>query len=72
MRKGNVLRFVNEVGLINKNRPVFSLSGADLHGANLQRSFLRDVNLRGADLTKGSPGVRAARLPELLSGGISA
>jgi len=51
-RKGNVLRFVNEAGLINKDRPVFSLSGADLREADLQRSVLRgDVNLPGADLS---------------------
>jgi len=50
-RKGNVLRFVNEAGLINKHRPVFRLSGADLRGADLKESFLRDANLRGADLS---------------------
>src|SRR5215216_325432 len=49
-RKGNVLRFVNEAGLINKHRPVFRLSGADLREADLQESFLKYVNLHGADL----------------------
>jgi hypothetical protein len=49
-RKGNVLRFVNEAGLINKHRPVFRLLGADLRGADLQESYLRHVNLHGADL----------------------
>lgn len=49
-RKGHVLRFVNEAGLINKYRPVFRLSGADLRGADLQESVLTDANLHGADL----------------------
>jgi len=52
VHKGNVLRFVNEAGLINKASPVFHLSGADLHGADLRNSTLTDANLHGADLSE--------------------
>jgi hypothetical protein len=52
VHKGNVLRFVNEAGLINKHSPVFHLSGADLHGADLRNSTLTDANLGGADLSE--------------------
>jgi Pentapeptide repeats (8 copies) len=52
VHKGNVLRFVNEAGLINKHSPVFHLSGADLHGADLRNSTLTDANLHRADLSE--------------------
>jgi uncharacterized protein YjbI with pentapeptide repeats len=52
VHKGNVLRFVNEAGLINKHSPVFPLSGADLYSADLRNSTLKDANLHGADLSE--------------------
>jgi hypothetical protein len=52
VHKGNVLRFVNEAGLINKASPVFHLSGADLHGADLSEADLCGADLRGADLSE--------------------
>jgi hypothetical protein len=60
VHKGNVLRFVNEAGLINKHSPVFHLSGADLHGADLRNSTLTDANLAGADLSEAD--LRGANL----------
>jgi hypothetical protein len=51
VHKGNVLRFVNEAGLIKKHNPVFHLSGADLHGADLRNSTLTNIDLHGADLS---------------------
>ena len=51
-RKGHVLRFVNEAGLINKDCRVFSLSGADLREADLRGSVLRGVS-RGDDPLPG-------------------
>ena len=54
-RKGSVVRFLYESGLITKNRPIFNLyesdlSRANLLKANLSTAHLRRVNLRGADL----------------------
>jgi uncharacterized protein YjbI with pentapeptide repeats len=54
-RKGILLRFLYESGLIYERKLVVSLAFADLSmvklsGANLSRANLRGVNLRGADL----------------------
>jgi hypothetical protein len=65
IRKGSVLKFLFEAGLINRERPIINLSGAnlylailqfaDLSGANLQNvhmpnADLSRTDLRGADL----------------------
>ena len=57
VRKGSVLRFLYESGLINKDRLVVDLTGADLNGANLSRgkmirTYLGETDLRGADLSR--------------------
>jgi uncharacterized protein YjbI with pentapeptide repeats len=44
-RKGSVVQFLYEASLINKERPVVSLSGVSLRGADLS-----GLDLRGADL----------------------
>jgi uncharacterized protein YjbI with pentapeptide repeats len=55
-RKRILLRFLYESGLIDKDKPVVSLAGANLreanlHGAILSHANLRGVNLPGADLS---------------------
>ncbi len=50
-RKARVLQFLYETGLINKDRPVVDLLGADLRAANLSRANLRGADLSGADLS---------------------
>jgi uncharacterized protein YjbI with pentapeptide repeats len=65
-RKGLLLQFLFEAGLLNKNKTVVllqradlsgvnlsaDLSGADLSGANLSGADLSGANLSGADLTE--------------------
>jgi flagellar basal body-associated protein FliL len=50
-RKRRVLQFLYEAGLIDKERPIVGLRGADLRGANLSGALLSDANLRGAFLS---------------------
>ena len=55
-RKGSVLLFLKEAGLINKDKVILDLSGADfrevkLIGADLSQVNLSKVNLIGADLS---------------------
>ena len=47
-RKGFVLKFLYEAGLIDKEKTVVNLRGADLSGADLFFADLRDANLSGA------------------------
>ncbi|MDP1547269.1 MAG: pentapeptide repeat-containing protein [Anaerolineales bacterium] len=51
-RKGDVLLFLNEAGLINATNPVIYLNGADLTGAHLQGINLNDTNLQSVNLSK--------------------
>jgi uncharacterized protein YjbI with pentapeptide repeats len=48
-RRGLVLQFLHEAKLIDKDKPIVDLSGADLQGANL-----RKADLRGVDLSRDS------------------
>jgi hypothetical protein len=55
VRKGRVVQFLYESGLIARKRSVLDLQGADLSGADLSGAvlsgaFLRSAYLRGADL----------------------
>src|SRR6266568_1686270 len=50
VRKGNVLQFLYEAGLISGDKVVINLQGADLNGANLTRILLNGVNLSRVDL----------------------
>ena len=55
MRKGSVVRFLYESGLIARNPPTLNLSGANLHGDRLKGAILKGAilmraNLSGADL----------------------
>jgi len=55
VRKGSVLQFLHESGLIDKDKRIIDLSGADLssanlRGANLFRTYLSEAYLRGAIL----------------------
>jgi uncharacterized protein YjbI with pentapeptide repeats len=54
-RKGLLLRFLHEAGLIRRGNPTFPLTGADLTKANLRLAVLTEielvrVNLSGSDL----------------------
>ena len=49
-RKGSVLQFLYEAGLILKDRILVDLTEADLRGADLRQT--RAANLRGADLSE--------------------
>ncbi len=56
-RKGLIVRFLHEAGLINQDNPIVNLtyanlSGADLRGANLRGANLSGANLEGANLEK--------------------
>jgi uncharacterized protein YjbI with pentapeptide repeats len=51
-RKGSVVRFLYESGLITKDRRVLDLSKADLSEADLWRASLTGANLTGAYLTQ--------------------
>src|SRR5215208_1860260 len=54
-RKGSVLQFLHEAGLIDRTYPVVNLQGADLlganlEGANLEGATLHEAHLQGATL----------------------
>ena len=51
-RKGDLLRFLYEAGLIKKGTRIISLSGADLTEAHLFGAHLSGAHLFGADLTE--------------------
>jgi uncharacterized protein YjbI with pentapeptide repeats len=58
-RKGSVVQFLYEAGLINKKHPVVSLSdvrlsGADLSGVDLMGADLSDAELVDVDLSGGA------------------
>ena len=50
MRKGTLLRFLFEAGLINKENVIVNLKGADLKDANLWNASLRSANLEHTHL----------------------
>lgn len=49
-RKGDVLQFLYEAGLIYKGKEIVDLRGADLRGADLSEAKLKGIELRGVDL----------------------
>lgn len=49
-RKGSVLRFLHESGLIYKDKPIIDLTGADLCGADLSGAGLHHADLSEANL----------------------
>ena len=49
-RKGRVVQFMYEAGLIAKGRPILDLLRADLRGADLNGAGLRGADLNGAHL----------------------
>ena len=53
-RKARVLQFLYETGLINKDRSVIDLLGADLRAADLRGVNLRGADLRGANLREAN------------------
>jgi hypothetical protein len=59
-RRGIVVRFVYESGLIYKGQRVFDLAEANLRGADLRESWLECIDLEGTDLS--SADLRGAHL----------
>ncbi len=57
-RKGSVLQFLGEAGLIDKSKHIIDLSGADLSDADLRAVNLSGVNLSGANIS-GADLIRA-------------
>jgi hypothetical protein len=53
-RKGNLVQFLYEAGLINRGHAVISLADADLRGADLYAATLRHADLRAADLSRAN------------------
>ena len=53
-RKKSVLQFLHESGLINKNKCIINLDGANLTSANLSEANLNSANLSGANLTSAN------------------
>ena len=49
-RKGEVIKFLHEAGLINNDKPIIELFKADLRGADLSYTNLRGASLYGANL----------------------
>jgi Pentapeptide repeats (8 copies) len=50
-RKGSVLQFIQESGLIDKNKRIINLTRANLRGANLSIAELRGADLSEANLS---------------------
>jgi uncharacterized protein YjbI with pentapeptide repeats len=51
-RKGSIVGFLYEAGLITKDRLILDLHGADLSGADLSGADLSGTNLSGANLSR--------------------
>jgi uncharacterized protein YjbI with pentapeptide repeats len=49
-RKGSIVQFLRESGLIHKDKPVLQLDNADLRGTDLSETYLEEVNLSLTDL----------------------
>jgi len=61
-RKGSVIQFLYESGLIDKDKRIVNLTGADLHGADLHGAKLFAADLHGAKLLFAD--LRGAHLDE--------
>jgi len=62
VRKGAVVRFLQESHLITRNKPIIDLSGADLRGTNLHKASLYKISLLQADLRGAN--LRGANMAE--------
>src|SRR2546429_5894918 len=51
VRKGSVLQFLLESKLIDRDKNIVDLDGANLHQANLRKATLRNANLSQANLS---------------------
>jgi uncharacterized protein YjbI with pentapeptide repeats len=70
-RKGSVLQFLYESGLISKDKQIINLSGANLSGASLMRADLRGVDLSGASLMRANLASANLREADLLKANLS-
>jgi uncharacterized protein YjbI with pentapeptide repeats len=50
-RKASVIQFLHEAGLIDKDRCIINLKGADLRGADLSNADLSSATLDNANLS---------------------
>ncbi len=53
-RKAQVLQFIYEADLINKENPIINLLGIDLSDSNLMNASLLDVKIVGSDFTNAN------------------
>lgn len=53
-RKATIMRFLVEAGLVDKEKTVLSLAGADFRKANLHRANLKSVNLSNVNLMEAN------------------
>jgi uncharacterized protein YjbI with pentapeptide repeats len=53
-RKGLVIIFLKEAGLINATKPIVTLHNADLTGVDLKSADLTGINLNGANLERAN------------------
>lgn len=51
-RKGFVINFLSELGLIDTDNPIINLENANLSGTILRQSYLNGINLENANLEK--------------------
>jgi len=70
-RKGSVLQFLYESGLIDKNKRIIDMSEADLDGANLRVIKLPGASLRGVTLRKADLAFADLREADLMLSDLS-
>jgi|SRR5579859_1620052 len=66
VRKRRVLQFLYESGLVEKEKSIISLDGADLRGADLREVNLNKTNLFGTHLSEAFIDVKPTALSEFL------
>src|SRR6266566_7879794 len=76
IRKASVIQFLHESGLINKDKRIINLRGADLSGAILSRANLCEANLstanlRGANLSRADLSRANLRIANLSGANLS-
>jgi uncharacterized protein YjbI with pentapeptide repeats len=70
-RKAVVLKFLHDAGLIKKDNPIVSLSGADLSGAHLNGAHLKGADLSNTILTNALLNIANLREANLMYADLS-
>jgi len=70
-RKGDVLQFLHEAGLVYKGKAIVDLREADLSGANLSDAKLNGIELSGVDLSGARPNRTAFKWADLSNAELS-